>query len=301
MKTSQQKQNTLAAGMTIPNNNESWNDPRDFAKPLKAIFLPKDVLSTSEPRLIKLENQVQCLMEAYLAHKSSVQVNKIASSCEICSDLEQTLEDEFKDLHLNLLVLEVLSHALMYNAILDKYVKSLELDKNGFAFNQDMEKDPTTSLLVGRGFLATANDVIDCKKAKIVVGERVTRWYRCPTPFYARKDLDYHFPGEWKIARDAELNPFKDVLVFRKMVEFLGALPINLKGNMWESEELIKEKIDWNMPLKERDDAWHIRIKLIDPDEERFKKIFQSVPTTRKLFKKENPNEIISFDHLHDF
>ncbi|GJT92478.1 hypothetical protein Tco_1081323 [Tanacetum coccineum] len=29
-------------------------------------------------------NQVQHLMEAYLAHKSPVQVNKIASSCEIC-------------------------------------------------------------------------------------------------------------------------------------------------------------------------------------------------------------------------
>ncbi|GJS43088.1 hypothetical protein Tco_0568131 [Tanacetum coccineum] len=49
---------------------------------------------------------------------------------------EQTLENEFKDLHLNLSVLEVLAHALMYNAILDKYVKSLELGKNGSAFIQ---------------------------------------------------------------------------------------------------------------------------------------------------------------------
>ncbi|GJY02583.1 hypothetical protein Tco_0360735 [Tanacetum coccineum] len=49
---------------------------------------------------------------------------------------EQTLEDEFKDLHLNLLVLEVLAHAPMYNAILDKYVKSLKLGKNGSAFIQ---------------------------------------------------------------------------------------------------------------------------------------------------------------------
>nr|GEV34746.1 zinc finger, CCHC-type [Tanacetum cinerariifolium]GEW95142.1 zinc finger, CCHC-type [Tanacetum cinerariifolium] len=43
---------------------------------------------------------------------------------------EQTLEDEFKNLHLNLPVLEVLAHAPMYNAILDKYVESLELGKN---------------------------------------------------------------------------------------------------------------------------------------------------------------------------
>ncbi|GJR70872.1 MAK10-like protein [Tanacetum coccineum] len=48
-------------------DNESWNDPRDFAKPAKEIALPQDVLSTSDCRLIELENQVQRLMEAHLA------------------------------------------------------------------------------------------------------------------------------------------------------------------------------------------------------------------------------------------
>ncbi|GJV59612.1 hypothetical protein Tco_1465712 [Tanacetum coccineum] len=49
---------------------------------------------------------------------------------------EQTIKDKFKDLHLNLSVLEVLAHAPIYNAILDKYVESLELGKNGSAFIQ---------------------------------------------------------------------------------------------------------------------------------------------------------------------
>ncbi|GKA68899.1 MAK10-like protein [Tanacetum coccineum] len=99
-----------------------------------------------------------------------------------------------------------------------------------------MKKDPETPLLVGRGFLATANAVIDCRMAKIAVGEGITR-----------KDfLDCHLPGEWEISRDVELNPFKDTLVFRRMVEFLGAIPINLKCNMWESENLIEKPIDWN-------------------------------------------------------
>ncbi|GJU67019.1 hypothetical protein Tco_1253278, partial [Tanacetum coccineum] len=66
-------------------DNESWNYPRDFAKPVKAISLPQDVLSTFDCRLIELENQVQRLMEAHLAPKQLVQVNKITSSCEICS------------------------------------------------------------------------------------------------------------------------------------------------------------------------------------------------------------------------
>ncbi|GKD74919.1 hypothetical protein Tco_1333201 [Tanacetum coccineum] len=37
-------------------DNESWNDPVDFAKPVKAISLPQDVPSTSDCRLIELEN-----------------------------------------------------------------------------------------------------------------------------------------------------------------------------------------------------------------------------------------------------
>ncbi|GJS27085.1 hypothetical protein Tco_0487705 [Tanacetum coccineum] len=130
-----------------------------------------------------------------------------------------------------------------------------------------MEKDPATPLPVGRGFLATDRAVIDCRKAKTAVGEGITRsifrvkeinlgdeetlyWNTigkresygprpsmdgigARPPYYAKKDfVDYHFLKEWEIARDAKLNPFKDVLVFRKMVEFLGAIPINLKGNM---------------------------------------------------------------------
>ncbi|GKF80539.1 hypothetical protein Tco_0239141, partial [Tanacetum coccineum] len=71
-------------------DNESWNDPRDFAKPVKEISLPQDVPSKSDHRLIELKNQVQHLMEAHLAPKSPVQVNKIASSCEICSGPQDT-------------------------------------------------------------------------------------------------------------------------------------------------------------------------------------------------------------------
>ncbi|GJW85602.1 hypothetical protein Tco_0158747 [Tanacetum coccineum] len=67
-----------------------WNDPRDVAKLVKEISLPQDVLSTSDHHLIELENQVQHLMEAHLAPKSPVQVNKIASSCEIYSGPHET-------------------------------------------------------------------------------------------------------------------------------------------------------------------------------------------------------------------
>nr|GEV12972.1 hypothetical protein [Tanacetum cinerariifolium] len=129
--------------------------------------------------------------------------------------------------------------------------------------------DPETPLLVGRGFLATTNAVIDCRMEKIA-----------------------------EIARDVELNPFKDTLVIRRMVEFLRAIPINLKSIMWESEDLIKNPIDWDKSPKDRDGAWYANIRLIDPDGEEF--TLQSIPTTRKLFERESPREIIDLDHFYD-
>ncbi|GJT00661.1 MAK10-like protein [Tanacetum coccineum] len=154
----------------------------------------------------------------------------------------------------------------------------------------DMKKDPETPFLVRRGFLATTNTVIDCRMARIAVGEGITR-----------KDfLVCHLLGEWEIARDVELNPFKDTLVFRRMVEFLGAMPINLKSNMWESEDLIKKQINWDKPSKNKDGAWHAKIRLIDRDGEEFTKTLQSISTTRKLSERESSREIIDLDHFYD-
>ncbi|GJR22653.1 hypothetical protein Tco_0971180 [Tanacetum coccineum] len=67
------------------------------------IALPQDVPSTSNSRLIELENQVQHLMEDHLPLTQPTQVNKITTLCEICSgphdthvcieDLEQACVD----------------------------------------------------------------------------------------------------------------------------------------------------------------------------------------------------------------
>ncbi|GJX88587.1 hypothetical protein Tco_0340601 [Tanacetum coccineum] len=72
-------------------DNESWNDPRDFTKPVKEIALPQDVPSTSDRRLIELENQVQRLIEAHFAPTQPTYVNKITTPCEICSGSDDTL------------------------------------------------------------------------------------------------------------------------------------------------------------------------------------------------------------------
>ncbi|GJW39107.1 hypothetical protein Tco_0064952 [Tanacetum coccineum] len=77
-------------------DNESWSNPRDFVKSVKAITLPQDVSSTSDRHLIELETQVQLLMEAHLALTQPTQVNKIITSFEICSgpyDTQYCMED----------------------------------------------------------------------------------------------------------------------------------------------------------------------------------------------------------------
>ncbi|GJZ36077.1 MAK10-like protein [Tanacetum coccineum] len=116
----------------------------------------------------------------------------------------------------------------------------------------DMKKDPKTPLLVGRGLLASANAVIDYRKAKIVVGERITR------SVFGVKGVDL---GE-------EEAPYWTTDNGRN----LGALPINLKRNMWESEDLIDNLINWDNPPKDGDGACHAKIRIIDPDGEEFTK-----------------------------
>ncbi|GJU43042.1 MAK10-like protein [Tanacetum coccineum] len=298
------------------------------------------------PHSLNLINAIKpCARPTRNLPKDQLQmINKIGTSKP--REPEKSLKDEFKDLHLNLPVLN-LGDSKPFDTLADlgscvnlislyifKKLKIGLLEETDHVFGLlditksylvgivknvevqigrqkllddfyviDIDKDLTTLLLVGRGFLATANAVIDYRNAKIAVAEGVTSLdgIGARPPYYAKKDFtDYHLPVEWEITRDAKLNPFKDVLVFRRMVEFLGVIPINLKGNIWESEDLIENKIDWNKPPKGGDGAWNAKIRLIDLDEEEFTKTFQSIPTTRKLFEKENPSEFSDLDHFHD-
>ncbi|GJX13252.1 hypothetical protein Tco_0205010 [Tanacetum coccineum] len=208
-----------------------------------------------------------CSKEAIHSQTSLLQI-RMGTGTELTEEPKSSLEDEFQDLHLNLPVLKVLAHAPIYNAMLDKYMESLELGKNRLSIR------PRRSIYKDGRPWAIQSTLKDF--------------------------LDYHLPGEWEITRDTEINPFKDVLVFKRMVEFLGALPINLKRNMWESEDLIENPINWDKPPKDGEGAWHAKIRIIDLDEEEFTKTLQSIPTTRKPSKRESPREIINLDHFYD-
>ena len=100
------------------------------------------------------------------------------------------------------------------------------------------------------------------------------------------------------MARDIELDPFEDPLVFRKMVEFLGTLKINLGMNKWKSED-DKEEWNWKKPPKEGDGRWHIKLTLYDPDGEKFEKTYKTKPTNRKLKEKFDPKDVLDDGVTH--
>ncbi|GKB62259.1 MAK10-like protein [Tanacetum coccineum] len=179
-------------------DNESWNDPRDFAKPVKAIAFPQDISSTSDRRLIELENQVQRLMEAHLAPTQPTQVNKITTPYEICSgphDTQYCMKDpeqsfvEYASLRTDEAGERLVSE---FMASQDARLSKFEVDfkrQQGVMTNKidtvlkaitdqimsTLPSDTVKNLKLGRGFLATANAVIDCRMAKITVGEGITR------------------------------------------------------------------------------------------------------------------------------
>ena len=71
-------------------DNESWNDPRELPKTVKAISLPPTDSQSSDRRMLELEDQVKFLMSSYENPKSSRQVNKVSSSCEPSYDPHNT-------------------------------------------------------------------------------------------------------------------------------------------------------------------------------------------------------------------
>ncbi|GJS66511.1 hypothetical protein Tco_0681075 [Tanacetum coccineum] len=434
-------------------DNESWNNPRDFAKPVKAIALPQDVPSASDRHLIELKNQVQRLMEAHLAPTQLAQVNKITTLCEVCNGPHDTqycmenpeqafveyassrtneageglvfefmasqdarlskFEADFKQQQKEMTnkidtVLKAITNWIA-GALPSDTLKNPKLGThpvlttrsyptmdpqcstqihgliNTITIHPKQPKEPHTEDDGERMFIEIIRDnEPQCNDPHKVEGatteEPVVEYF---DTFLTRDELTYHrMPHNLKIPYNIghvhiekayidlnsplnimtqtmynwimrrKLNPREDAnggisnftgrikgmhvfvgnftydIVFmivedissildprlsqvvlgkpfieismprmenRINIKFLGAIPINLKCNMWESEELIKKLINRDKPPKNGDGAWHAMIRLIDPDGEEFTKTLQSIPTTRKISEIESPREIIDF------
>ncbi|GKB75953.1 zinc finger, CCHC-type containing protein [Tanacetum coccineum] len=166
-------------------------------------YLKVDPQCSSHPST-SINDVKTCSTETNHSQKRQLQT-MMGIETQQTKDTEQTLADEFKDLHLNLPVLKVRAQAPIYNAILDKYVESLELGKNGLGDSEPFdtladlgaciniiplylfkklniglleETDHVFGLADGtnrKRIPSNRHAVIDCRKAKIAVEEGITR------------------------------------------------------------------------------------------------------------------------------
>nr|GEZ93903.1 hypothetical protein [Tanacetum cinerariifolium] len=134
----------------------------------------------------------------------------------------------------------------------------------------DIPVDPELPLLLGRPFLRTCGAIIDMGRVTLCIDDRVICHTYFPKPqsksyveafemegeddwlgsFEVGRDedgnvkygpvapsfIDIEDDMERALAMEAYINPFKNVIVFKKLVDFLGSLPVQLKNLDWGNE-----------------------------------------------------------------
>ncbi|GJW87133.1 hypothetical protein Tco_0162473 [Tanacetum coccineum] len=103
--------------------------------------------------------------------------------------------------------------------------------------------------------------------------------------------IDIEDDMERALAMEAYFNPFKNVIVFKKLVDFLGSLPVQLKNLDWGNEGYgTYKKVDG-------DGDWHARFEVVTPSGRNFNRAFKTKTTTKKLSRKFKTEDILrSYD-----
>ncbi|GJS39770.1 hypothetical protein Tco_0564813 [Tanacetum coccineum] len=106
--------------------------------------------------------------------------------------------------------------------------------------------------------------------------------------------LDIEDEMERALVMKAYFNPFKNIIVFKKLIGFLGSLPVALNNNDWGSEGYgAYKKI-------EGDGAWHAKFEVTISSERKFTRSFKTKETKRKLLGKLTSDDILNFDNFLD-
>ncbi|GJU20380.1 hypothetical protein Tco_1153722 [Tanacetum coccineum] len=106
--------------------------------------------------------------------------------------------------------------------------------------------------------------------------------------------IDIEDDMERALAMEAYFNPFKNVIVFKKLVDFLGSLSVQLKNLDWGNEGYgTYKKVDG-------DGDWHARFEIVTPSGRKFNRAFKTKTTTRKLSGKFKTEDVLRFSHFLD-
>nr|GEU99629.1 hypothetical protein [Tanacetum cinerariifolium] len=111
-------------------------------------------------------------------------------------------------------------------------------------------------------------------------------------PFYGpsfTKYLDCDNPMERTPALQETLNPFRKIYVWKKMVTFLGSLPVSLQHNEW-----MLCYADNSTRKFESDGAWHLKCSIVDPYGNEYNQGNQTKATHRELSRFYKLSDIMS-------
>nr|GEU29888.1 hypothetical protein [Tanacetum cinerariifolium] len=135
-------------------DNKSWNDPRDFAKHAKAISMPHDVPSTSDQRMLELEDQIKYLMRKLKASSTQpppCQANVVNNEKLVKTNVRLALASN--------------SHIYPLGIVKDVLVEVTGLVYLVDFMILDIKEDVKKPLIIGTPFLTTARVEIKFDKA----------------------------------------------------------------------------------------------------------------------------------------
>ncbi|GJW65515.1 putative ribonuclease H-like domain-containing protein [Tanacetum coccineum] len=192
----------------------------------------------------------------------------------------------------------------------------------------DIPVDKELPLLLGRPFFRTCGAVIDIWRGTLCIDDGVIRytyfpkirakayldhfaqeeeddWLSCfevgrdedGNPKYgpiAPSFLDIKDAMERALAMEAYFNPFKNIIVFKKLIDFLGSLPVQLKNTDWGNEGYgVYKKMEGN-------GYWNAKFEVTTPSGRKFTRMFKTKKTDWKLFGKFISEDILKFDQFLD-
>ncbi|GJX74578.1 hypothetical protein Tco_0313173 [Tanacetum coccineum] len=192
----------------------------------------------------------------------------------------------------------------------------------------DIPVDPELPLLLGRPYLRTCGAIIDMGRGTLCIIDG----FICHTYFPKPRSKSYveafdmegedDWLGSFEVGRDedgnvkygpvaslfidieddmekalaieAYFNPFKNVIVFKKLVDFLSSLPVQLKNLDWGNEGYgTYKKVNG-------DGDWHARFEIVTPSGRKFNRAFKTKTTIRKLSGKFKTEDVLRFSHFLD-
>nr|GEV04842.1 hypothetical protein [Tanacetum cinerariifolium] len=181
-------------------------------------------------------------------------------------------------------------------------------------------------LLLGRPFLRTCGAIIDMGFGTMIIDDGFIWHTYFPKPrakeylenFEADEDwlgcfevghdedgnqkyghmtpsfLDIKDEMERALAMEAYFTSFKNIIIFKRLICFLGSLPVQLKNTDWGSEGHGVYK------RTEGDGAWHPDFEVITPNGRKFKRGFKTKQIKLKLSGKFTMEDILEFRHFLD-